>query len=425
MLCKINPAALYDNVDIVSLTAKKAVPDKAAYHKGAYAALPRHTAYKGENGMHKKIVVYLHRITHTAKIAILVKKGLVFDDLGNILKFEVKMTPIDKYLTYIRTERRYSPRTTEIYADVIERFRVWSGVSADDIPGALTLGDIRDYQVHLSEKEKLEARTINQHLSVLSSFCSYLVRYGVLESNPVKQAGRPKVPRRLPSFYRESSMEEYFDRTGWVVDPSTSLRMTNSDTSLRMTNSDTSLRMTKSQYRDLLSRVVISLLFGTGIRRSELIGLQIKSMDFGRNVLHVHGKGNKMREIPIISSLSQELLLYLQATESLLGRARAAEEPLLVTEKGRALYPMAVERIVAAELGKVESIAGRKSPHVLRHTLATELLEKGADLNSIKEMLGHSSLAATQVYTHNTIGQLKNIYNNAHPRAKRGGKNGD
>lgn len=317
------------------------------------------------------------------------------------------MTPVDKYLSFIRTERRYSPRTAEIYADVLERFRAWADVPADDIVKALTLGDIREYQVFLNDKEKLGARTIGQHISVLSGFCTYLVRQGLLESNPVKLVGRPKVPKRLPSFYRESSMEEYFDQTEWIVD------------------SSASLGMTYSQYKDLLSRVVVTLLFSTGIRRSELIGLQIGSVDFGRNVLHVRGKGNKMREIPIISSLSKELSLYLQATESLFGRTRSAEEPLLVTDKGSALYPMAVERIVSAELGKVESIAGRKSPHVLRHTLATELLEKGADLNSIKELLGHSSLAATQVYTHNTIGQLKNVYNNAHPRAKRGGKNGD
>lgn len=308
------------------------------------------------------------------------------------------MNPIDKYLTYIRTERRYSGRTADIYADVLERFREWTSLPAEDIVKALTVGDIRDYQVYLSDKLKLGARTISQHLSVLSGFCTYLIRQGLLESNPVKLIGRPKVPKRLPSFYRETSMEEYFDQTDWEPN---------------------------GNYKDRLAHIVVTMLFSTGMRRSELIGLRIKSADFDRNVLHVRGKGNKMREIPIISSLSQELSLYLQATESLLGRARLPEEPLLVTENGNALYPMAVERIVAEELGKVESIAGRKSPHVLRHTLATELLEKGADLNSIKELLGHSSLAATQVYTHNTIGQLKNVYNNAHPRAKRGGNNGD
>ena len=326
------------------------------------------------------------------------------------------MNYIEKYLTYIKTERRYSGRTAEIYADVLERFRQWTGLPAEGIVKALTLGDIREYQVQLSEKQKLGARTISQHISVLSGFCTYLVRQGKLESNPVKLIGRPKVPKRLPSFYREASMDQYFDQTEWIVDPSTSLGMT---------NTVISTEAEKSQYKSLLSRLVVSILFSTGMRRSELIGLQIKSADFDRNVLHVRGKGNKMREIPIISSLSQELSLYLQATESLLGRTRTPEEPLLVTEKGNALYPMAVERIVTEELGKVDSIAGRKSPHVLRHTLATELLEKGADLNSIKELLGHSSLAATQVYTHNTIGQLKNVYNNAHPRAKRGGNNGD
>lgn len=109
----------------------------------------------------------------------------------------------------------------------------------------------------------------------------------------------------------------------------------------------------------------------------------------------------------------------------MLGCKRPADAPLLVTEKGARLYPMAVQRIVGEELGSVSSISGRKSPHVLRHTLATGLLDKGADLNSIKELLGHSSLAATQVYTHNSIEKLKNVYNNAHPRAKRGGNNGD
>lgn len=320
------------------------------------------------------------------------------------------MTEIDKYLSYVSTERRYSARTVEIYADILERYRDWTGLPAEDIIKALTLGDIREYQTMLSDRKKLGPATVSQHLSVLSGFCQWLVRQEILESNPVKLAGRPKLPKRLPSFYREASMDEYFEATDWVVEASAK------------SSSPASCRRS---YRDLLARIVVELLFSTGIRRSELISLKIKSLDVGRKVLHVRGKGNKMREIPIIASLSEELLLYLQQTESLLGQAREADEPLLVTEKGKPLYPVAVERIVSAELGKVDSIAGHKSPHVLRHTLATELLEKGADLNSIKELLGHSSLAATQVYTHNTIGQLKNIYNNAHPRAKRGGNNGD
>ena len=132
-----------------------------------------------------------------------------------------------------------------------------------------------------------------------------------------------------------------------------------------------------------------------------------------------------MREIPLVPSLCKEISLYLQSVELTGGSARSAGDPLLVTGKGAKLYPVFVDRVIKSELGQVGSITGRKSPHVLRHSLATELLNEGADLNSIKELLGHSSLAATQVYTHNSIEKLKKVYLNAHPRAKSGGKNGD
>ena len=132
-----------------------------------------------------------------------------------------------------------------------------------------------------------------------------------------------------------------------------------------------------------------------------------------------------MREIPLLASLSEEILLYLKAVEALCGRQRSLKEPLLVTYRMNPLYPVYVDRTVKNELGDVKGITGRKSPHVLRHSLATELLNDGSDLNSIKEMLGHSSLATTQIYTHSSIAQLKNIYKQAHPRAKNGGKHGD
>ena len=129
-----------------------------------------------------------------------------------------------------------------------------------------------------------------------------------------------------------------------------------------------------------------------------------------------------MREIPLIPSLCHEICLYLQAVESMRGGASPADGPLLVTEKGRALYPVYVDRTIKEELDGY-GITGRKSPHVLRHTVATALLDDGADLNSIKEMLGHANLAATQVYTHNSVDRLKKVYNLAHPRAKNGGSN--
>lgn len=311
------------------------------------------------------------------------------------------MSAVSRYLEYLSTIRRYSPRTLAIYSDILGRYREFCSVSEEDICKVMTTGDIRDYQVYLSRQCKMSPKTVGQHLSVLSGFSAFLVREGMIESNPVKLLPRPKVEKRLPVFYREKSMEEYFSRTQWKT-------------------SDININ-----YRERLSRMVISLLYSTGMRRSELISLKIGSVDFSRSVIHVRGKGNKMREIPMISSLAEELLLYLQSTETLLGCTREAGEPLLISEKGRPLYPMAIERIVSGELGEVPSIGGRKSPHVLRHTLATELLEKGSDLNAIKELLGHSSLAATQVYTHNSIGKLKSVYNNAHPRAKKGGNNGD
>ena len=132
-----------------------------------------------------------------------------------------------------------------------------------------------------------------------------------------------------------------------------------------------------------------------------------------------------MREIPLVEGLSEEILLYLQSVETMTGVQATPGRALLLTARGRALYPVYVDRAVKQELGEVGSISGRKSPHVLRHTLATELLDQGTDLNSIKELLGHTSLAATQVYTHNSIEKLKSVYNTAHPRAKSGGNHGD
>ena len=171
--------------------------------------------------------------------------------------------------------------------------------------------------------------------------------------------------------------------------------------------------------------MIISILYNTGIRRSELIGLKRSSLDLSRRVLRVRGKGDKIREIPLLPSFCEEISLYLQSQDSLKCADLSPDAPLLQTEKGNALYPVFVERVVKKELGDVEGIGGHKSPHVLRHTLATELLDNGADLFSIKELLGHSSLAATQVYTHNSAERLRKVYENAHPRAKNGGKNGD
>ena len=242
-------------------------------------------------------------------------------------------------------------------------------------------------------------RTVNLHLSALSSFCRYLMKEGLLDSNPVRLLKKPAQAKRIPEFFREDALRAYFESTKGVME--------------------------FGDYKSKLNRMIISILYNTGIRRSELIGLKRGSVDLSRRVLRVRGKGDKIREIPLLPSFCEEISLYLQSQDSLKCADLSPDAPLLQTEKGNALYPVFVERVVKKELGDVEGIGGRKSPHVLRHTLATELLDNGADLFSIKELLGHSSLAATQVYTHNSAERLRKVYENAHPRAKNGGKNGD
>ena len=305
---------------------------------------------------------------------------------------------IDAYLSYVADVRRYSARTVEVYRRVLEEYHGYCGE-------ALTPDSVRNYEVYLLDERGMNARTVNLHLSVLSGYCRYLVRSGALSSNPVKLIPRPKMGKRLPDFYREDAMSRYMESTRHIVE-----------------GDDMGM---PSRYERRLRRLIVSLLYGTGIRRSELLSLTRGSVDFGRNVLRVNGKGDKMREIPIVSSLCEEISLYLHSVDTMVDGVMTPQSPLLVTIRGRALYPVFVDRAVKEELGWMEDITGRKSPHVLRHTLATELLDDGADINSIKELLGHSSLAATQVYTHNTIEKLRSVYNNAHPRAKNGGNYGN
>mgnify|MGYP002855040750 CR=1 FL=1 len=317
---------------------------------------------------------------------------------------------VDEYITYVKEVRRYSPRTCELYSGILKEFAAFC---ERDVLDSLTPSMIRSYEVHLLDTKKEDPRTVNLHLSVLSGFCRFLMKDGRLPSNPVRLVSRPKMEKRLPVFYREESMKDYFTRTQPDASAENLELITGND------------KVSKELYSRRLSRLIVSILYSTGIRRSELIGLQVGSVDFSRKVMKVRGKGDKTREIPIVPSLCEEISLYLQTVETMEGRVRPASDPLLVTAGGSKLYPVFVDRVIKGELGQVDSITGRKSPHVLRHSLATGLLNEGADLNSIKELLGHSSLAATQVYTHNSVEKLKKVYVNAHPRAKSGGKNGD
>ena len=318
---------------------------------------------------------------------------------------------IDAYITYIRDIRRYSPRTQDIYRDVLEDF---SRFAEGEVVASLTPSMLRRYEADCINRG-MKPRTVHQHMSVLSGFCRFLMMKGVLNSNPARNVKRPKMEKRLPEYYQEKSMDAYFEATEhWAGEDELEILL-----SYGPAPKD---KAAVEIYRHRLRRLIISLLYGIGIRRAELIGLKAGSFDPARQVMRVLGKGDKMREIPVVPSVCHEICLYLKAVESMRGGASPADGPLLVTEKGRALYPGYVDRTVKEELDGY-GITGRKSPHVLRHTVATALLDDGADLNSIKEMLGHASLAATQVYTHNSVDRLKKVYNNAHPRAKNGGSN--
>ena len=329
------------------------------------------------------------------------------------------MNLIDDYIDYIRGVRRYSERTSSIYEDVLNDYlayvsREFPVTSDAGFAEAFNVSEIRGYVVHMLDDRNMSEKSVNLHMSSLSGFCRYLMKRGFLKSNPVKLVTKPKNEKRLPKFYRNEAMEDYFKFSSHVLEEEYEAFLAEWNT-----------KSGKDAYSRIVERVVISALYSLGVRRSELIGMCIGDVDFGRKVVKVHGKGDKMREIPLVVSLSEEILLYLKAVETMCGRERSLTEPMFVTYKGSPLYPKYVDRAVKSALGDVKAIKGRKSPHVLRHSLATELMNGDTGLNSIKELLGHSSLAATQVYTHSSIARLKDSYERAHPRAKNGGKNGD
>ena len=328
------------------------------------------------------------------------------------------MNLIEKYLVYIRDIRRYSEATVRNYEDVLSKFcKVIHGdseVADKELVASMNVSELRTYEVRLLESG-LSPKTVNLHLSALSGFCRFLIKEDVMASNPVKLVAKPKVEKRLPAFFKADAMDDYLSSTSWLFE---------SD-GFDAFSEGWQTKNGQEYYESMLRRLIIEILYSLGLRRAELIGLAVGDVDFGRNIVKVRGKGDKMREIPMIASLSQEILLYLKAVETMCGGKRSLKEPLLVTYKGNRLYPMYVDRAVKSGLKGQKGITGRKSPHVLRHSLATELMNEGTDIFSIKEMLGHSSLATTQIYTHSSIAQLKHSYEQAHPRAKNGGKNGD
>lgn len=314
------------------------------------------------------------------------------------------MKIIDSFIDWLGVQKRYSPRTLVLYRGAVDEFYAHmfpeGEMDAGEETSVLTPLNIRGF-IASGLESGLSARTMNLKLAALSSYCSYLMKQGLIPSNPVKKVFRPREEKKLPEFYTEKAMGNYFqslteEREGQEGEES---------------------------FQVLRNRTILLLLYASGMRRAELCRLKITDFNPERSVIRVLGKGDKLREIPIPDAICQELLLYLKRiNREFPGNT---EGYFFLTDKGAPLYPSFVNNVVKKELEKVEGFTGRKSPHLLRHTLATHLLNRGADLNSIKEILGHSSLAATQIYTHNSFEQLKKAYLTAHPRAKNGGKNGN
>jgi integrase/recombinase XerC len=292
----------------------------------------------------------------------------------------------DRFLDYITYEKRYSQNTIQAYGSDLEQF--FNFLSAQYDLSDINKVDhqvIRSWVVSLMEG-KNSARTVNRKITTLKSYFKFLIREGTVTENPMNRVVAPKTSKRLPVFVEQESMNDLFDKIEFG-----------------------------EGYPGVRDRMIMELFYATGMRLSELVNLKDEDLDLYKNVLKVTGKRNKQRIIPFSGNLSGLLKGYLE----LKGKTFPADEQnthLFVTNKGEKLYPKLVYRMVHHYLNLVTTIS-KRSPHVIRHTFATHMLNNGADLNAIKEILGHANLAATQVYTHNTIEKLKSIYKQAHPRA--------
>lgn len=295
------------------------------------------------------------------------------------------MYDADLFLRYLHTEKRFSPNTLIAYQTDLNQFSHFLSDAGQGLTLlSATTRSIRSWVIALLDSG-ISPRSVNRKLTTLRRFYRYLVGEGLISVNPAVSLSAVKTQKPLPSFMDENSMILLAEGMADI-----------------------------DNYQDLLRVVVIELLYGTGMRLSELIGLLDRDFDEVRQQVKVLGKRQKERLIPVPAKLADLIIHYRQVRDQEFGELQ--EPHLLLTIKGNQLYPRLVYRIVNEALGLVTT-AGQRSPHVLRHTYATHLLNQGAGLNAIKELLGHASLSATQVYTHTGFEQLKQIYNKAHPRA--------
>lgn len=293
------------------------------------------------------------------------------------------MNHLSSFIAFIEFEKRYSPNTILAYRNDIEQFTVFLDQFKTSLE-AVSHFHIRNWMVSLM-KDGDTARSVNRKVSSLKSFYKFLLRKGVIQNNPTAKVITPKVGKKLPVFVEENSMEKLLNKVEFADDI--------------------------FGKRD---KLIIELLYATGMRRSELRNIKDADLDSWNSQIKVLGKGNKERLIPLHPSMVQKIQKFIEARQTELPEYQF---PFLFF--GKKLQPIKdheIYTVVKQNLSAVTTLE-KKSPHVLRHSFATHLLNEGAEINAIKEILGHANLAATQVYTHNTIEKLKSVHKQAHPRA--------
>lgn len=287
---------------------------------------------------------------------------------------------------YLLREKKYSILTVKAYLGDLESFSMFIGDEYDSTTiQDVNYSQIRHWIVFLVE-QKISNRSINRKISSLNSYFKFLIKTETIKANPLSKHKALKTTKKIQIPFSRNEMEEVIGI----------------------------LKM-ETDFEGSRNRLIVELFYATGIRRIELIQIKIKDLDLANKTLKVIGKRNKERFVPLIDSVVMTAKHYLQIRNQL--KTIEDTDFVFLTKKGLKIYETLVYRIIN-EYFSLASSKVKKSPHILRHSFATHLLNQGADLNAVKELLGHSSLAATQVYTHNSIAELKKVYANAHPRSK-------
>ncbi len=292
-------------------------------------------------------------------------------------------TEVQRFLQFLQFEKKYSGHTLASYSTDLSQFFDYLERDFDaPSPAEIKTAFIRSWLANIKSEEALTNKSINRKISALQSFFKYLLKQGVIAQSPMQGIVSPKISKRLPQFVDEKDMQKLFEQIEFPDD-----------------------------HEGRTERLVLLLFYTTGMRLSELINLKESSIDWSYSQIKVLGKGNKERIIPVSNELLNSIKNY-----ALQKPVSNQTDIVFTNSKGKPLYPKMVYNFVKKYLGATTSIE-KRSPHILRHTFATHLMNRGAELNSVKELLGHSSLASTQVYTHLTIEKLKEVYKQAHPKA--------